>query len=163
MMARTSEQDAIFKEERVIGRKAAKRAEDYLLQVIRAKLNIHNEGNPEDPILKSTKIKYKMGDYRLLGLNLTSSKTGFILNYGFTGVREATTVYLEAARYQKDKTQRKRHNFNLPAQNFFTDDVYGKSGAIDFLIAELSRTRTEATQLRLNDMVLKINSLPDGK
>ena len=160
-MARSPEQDKIFKEERKIGRKAAKMAESYLMQVLNQKLNIRNEGFPEGPIMDDTRVKHKMGDYRLLGLNLTSSKTGFILNYGFVGVREATTVYLEHSRYQKTKTQRKRHNFNLPAKNIF-ENIYNESGAVDFLFSELSRTRTEGPQIRLDELVLKINS-KDGQ
>ena len=152
----------IKKQERAIGRKAAKMAEVYLLQVLKQKLHIRNEGFPEGTILEDTRVKPKIGDYRLLGLNLTSSKTGFILNYGFTGVREATTVYFTASRYKKSKTQRKRHHFNLPAKNIF-EDIYTKSGAVDYLISELAKTRTQGAQIRLDNLILKINSDTDGK
>lgn len=113
-MARSPEQDKIFKEERRIGLQAARKAERYLLAVIKQKLHIRNQGGEEGPILKVTKVRRKMGDYRLLGLDLTSSKVGFILNYGFVGVREATTVYLDDPRFHLKSTQRKRHRTNLP-------------------------------------------------
>lgn len=162
-MSRTPEQDVIFKEERRIGKKAAKMAENYLLQVLKQKLIIKNEGFPEGPILEDTTVKHKMGEFRLLGLNLSSSKTGFILNYGFVGIREATSVFLQASRYKKARTQRKRHSFNLPGKHFFEDDIYGKSGAIDLLLSELSKTRTAGAQIKLDGLVLKLNAQENVK
>lgn len=139
-------------------------AQDYLLQLIRQKL--HTGSTPDDkiiPLLKATKVKSVMGEHRLLGLNLQSSKPGFILHYGFTGVREATKVFLRHSRYQKSSTQRKAHPFHLPEKNIFSE-IYTRSGAVDFLIAELSQTRTEALQLSLDGLVLKLNKdLNDGQ
>ena len=139
------------------GRKAAKMAEAYLLQLIRNKLNIHNKGFPEGPILEDTVVKMKMGEYRLLGLNLQTSKAGYILNYGFVGVRNATKVYYKAARYKVSSAQRKSHSFKLPAQEIF-EDFYQKSGAIDYLMAELAKTRGEGFQSSLNKMALQFNT-----
>ena len=140
-----------------IGKKAAKMAQNYVLAVIRQKIHVRGIGGEKmKPILKATKVKAKMGDYRLLGLNFTSSKVGFILHYGFTGVRSATTVYYDAARYQKSSASRGRAQVKMPAKDFF-ENIYVKSGALDYLISALSETRTEALQIKLNNLVIKIN------
>jgi len=155
-------QKLIYSHERKIGLRAARMTEKYLQAVIRQKLHIHNQGFPEDPILEAVNVKHKMGEYRLLGLNLQGSKTAFILNFGFTGIREATTVYFKAPRYKVGKTQRKRHQWNLPAFGIF-DDIYYKSGAVDYLVTELTRTRTEDIQLQIDGLVLKFNSQNNGQ
>ena len=140
-----------------IGKKAAKMAQNYVLAIIRQKIHVRGIGGEKmKPILKATKVKAKMGDYRLLGLNFTSSKVGFILHYGFTGVRSATTVYYDAARYQKSSSSRTRAQVKMPAKDFF-ENIYVKSGALDYLISALSETRTEALQIKLNNLVIKIN------
>lgn len=163
-MKRTPEQEQIYREERRIGKEAAKMASRHLQQILKQKLNIHNIGFPEEPILEATDVKVAMGDYRFLGLNLMSSKTGFILHHGFVGVREATTVYLKASRYNKNKTQRKRHEFSLPAQKIF-ENFYFTSGAVDYLIQELTRTRQKALQYDVNNLAIKFSNLDqeDGK
>ena len=153
-MAESIDPKEIKSIERKAGRKAAKMAEQYLLNVIKGKLNIRNEGFPEGPIMEDTTVKAVMGDFRLKGLNLQSSKAAFILNYGFTGVREATTVYYKASRYNISKTQRKAHNFHLPPQDIFAD-FYLKSGSIDFLVGELSKTRTGQLQHWLDHLAVK--------
>ena len=160
-MSRTAEQEQIFKQERTAGKKAAKMAQDYLLAVIKQRVHIRNIGNPDPPILKATKVKPAMGDYRLLGLNLSSSKTAFILNYGFTGIREATAVYFNDGRYNIGKTQRERHAVDMKERDFFSN-IYDNSGAVDFLIAQLSQTRTAAYQLKLDGMVRTFNSQSNG-
>lgn len=154
--------DDIKKQERAIGRKAAKMVQQHVHQVIRQKLHVRGLGDEDmKPILEATKIKSKMGDYRLLGLNLSSNKAGFIQHYGFVGVREATKVYLTDSRYNKSSTQRKSHNFRLPEKKIF-ENIYQDSGAIDYLVAELSKTRTEALQIKLNDLILTLNTQLDG-
>jgi ribosomal protein L24E len=97
-----------------------------------------------------------------LGLNLTSNKAGFIQHYGFMGVREATKVFLTHSRYNKSSTQRKRHPFKLKETGIF-DNIYQESGAIDYLVNELSKTRTEALQVKLNELVLTLNKQTDGQ
>ncbi|SDS11578.1 hypothetical protein SAMN04487764_1491 [Gillisia sp. Hel1_33_143] len=154
--------DEIKSKEKQIGRTAAKMAQAYLHSVLEQKLNLRGKGtNGKKPLLKSTRIKEKMGDYKLLGLNLQSTKTGYILNYGFTGQRSATSVYLKADRYEKTRTQRKRHSFNLPAREIFSD-IYIKSGAVDYLTTELSKTRGQSVEVLLEQMIIKFNST-DGK
>lgn len=154
-------EEQIKSQERKVGRAAAKMAEAYLLQVIKGRLNIKNQGLPDGPILEETKVKMKMGQHRLLGLNLQSNKAGFILNYGFTGVRQATSVYYKASRYKISRSQRKSHQFNLPAHEIF-EDFFEKSGAIDYLFSELSKTRGESFQLKLNRLTQTFNAKNNG-
>ena len=152
-----AEQKKIKLQERRFGRKAAEMAQDYVHTVIRQKVQIRGKGGKkEKPLLYSTRVNAKMGDYRLMGLNLTSSRIGFILHEGFIGVREATKVHFSNDRFKKSYTQRKRHHVNLPMEDFFSD-MYKESGALDFLIEMLSETRTEAFQLKLNGMIYEFN------
>lgn len=158
-MAKTANQNLIYNFEKKIGKQAAAMVERHLHAIMRQYLHIHNDR--PDSVLKSTKVKPAMGEYKLLGLNLQGSKTAFILNFGFTGVREATTVYFSAPRYKVGKTQRKRHPWHLPAFDIFTG-IYQDSGALDFLVAELTRTRTENLQIAIDGMVLRFNSRNNG-
>ncbi len=152
----------MFKQEEAIGKKAAKMAENYVHQALRQNLNIRNKGSEGmKPILQATKVTKKMGDNRLLGLNMTSSKVGFILHFGFTGARIATTVYYNASRYNVRSASRARQNVNMPGKHLF-DDMYQKSGALEYLFQELSKTRTGAFQVRLNNMIVKFNSGDHG-
>lgn len=153
----SQEEAIIFNREKKAGKKAAKMTQQFLHAVIRQKVTIRNVGIPDQPILKATKIRSKMGEYRLLGLNLTSSKTAFILNFGFTGVREATAVYYQASRFNVDKSQRERHPVKLPERDFFSL-IYEFSGAIDYLVAELSQTRKAAIQIKLNKLIITFNN-----
>lgn len=149
--------------EEAIGKKAAKMAQNYVHQVLRQNLNIRNKGGEKmKPILQATKVEKKMGDHRLLGLNFTSSKVGFILHYGFVGARIATTVYYNASRYKVDSATRARQDVNMPGKHLF-EDIYTKSGALDYLFRELSQTRGDAFQIRLNNMIVKFNSEADGR
>jgi len=147
----------IKSQELQIGKKAAKMAQNYVLAIIRQKIHVRGIGGEKmKPILKATKVKAKMGDYRLLGLNFTSNKVGFILHFGYVGVRNATTVYYDAARYQKSSSSRKRTTVTMPAKDIFPN-IYVKSGALDYLVSELSETRTEAFKIKLENIVIKIN------
>ena len=164
-MARNAEQQKIFNKERYIGRKAAKMAQDYVLQLLKQKLHIRNQGDPKNdikPILEATKVKAKMGDYRLLGLNFTSSKIGFIQHFGFTGTRGASTVILEAERYHKNATQRDSSNVNLPSKDFY-ENIYQKSGAIDYLVKALAETRIDAVKATVNSLVVQLNTQDNGR
>ena len=155
-MAKRTTNDAIKNYERIAGREAAQRVQNYLRAVIQQRLHSDTGHLNDESLIFDTKVKAKMGEYRLLGLNIESPKHAFILHYGFTGVREATTVYYKNLRYKIDKSQRKRHPWKLPAFSIF-DDIYEKSGALSLLIEELSRTRTEELQVRLNNTILKFN------
>lgn len=144
--------------ERAIGKRAAKMAEAYIHQVLKQKLNIRNQGGGKNkPILDATKVKAKMGKHRLLGLNFTSSQVGFMLHYGFNGVREGGAVYLKAARYQQDQTVKKPHQATLKSYRLF-DNMYERSGALNYLINALGDTRTDDVIAKLSALVLKLNT-----
>ena len=153
--------ESIKAEERLIGLRAAKMVEAYMLAGIKQKLHKGISVGAES-LEDGSRVKHKMGDYRLLGLNITAPIHGFILHYGFVGVREATAVYLTAPRYIKTKTQRKSHQFNMPAKNIF-EEIYNKSGVIPYLVEELATTRIAAVEIKINDMVLKFNRENDGR
>lgn len=161
-MARNAEQQKIHRAERLAGRKAAKMTEEYILSLMRQRLNIgDHEGEERSDLMKKTKVRAKMGQYRLLGLNFTSNKVGFINHFGFTGIRSATTVLLRAARYNQTATKRKSHSFHLPAQDYL-DNIYEKSGAIDFLLKALAETRTNAVKHAINGIVYSLNLQDDA-
>jgi hypothetical protein len=148
----------IKSKERAIGKQAAKMAEAYIHQVLRQKLNIRNQGDEKNKaILDATKVKSKMGQHRLLGLNFTSSKVGFILHYGYNGVRYGGDVYLQAARYVQNRTNRSDHNMKLPARQLF-DNIYTRSGALTYILTALEETRTEAVISKLNNLIVQLNN-----
>jgi len=150
----------IKSKERAIGKQAAKMAEAYIHQVLRQKLSIRNKGDANNkPILKATKVTAKVGSHRLLGLNLTSSKVGFILNYGFIGTRSAAVVYNAVS---KSFYQRGSADVKLD-QRKILENVWKESGALDFLGAELLKTRGEDFEIKLNGMITKFNQDGDGR
>lgn len=103
-----------------------------------------------------------MGTHRLLGLNLTSSKVGFIQHYGFTGIRDATTVLYKNDRFKIAASKRSSHQFNLKDQLFF-DDFFFESGAVDFLMAGLRETRTEAAIKKISDAIIRLNKMEENE
>jgi len=148
----------IKSKERAIGKQAAKMAETYIHQVLKQKLDIRNQGDAKNkPLLDATKVKAKMGTHRLLGLNFTSSKVGFMLHYGFTGVREGGEVYLKAARYQQNATVKKPHQATLKSYRIF-DDIYTRSGALNYMISALGHTRTDDVIAKLSGLLLQLNT-----
>lgn len=154
----------LYNKERNIGRKAAKMAEDYVLKQIKLELTIRNKGDALKkikPLIEATKVRAKMGEYRLLGLNFTSSKVGFIHHYGFSGVRDGSTILLRASRYNETATQRESHDFRLESKNMF-NNIYVQSGAADYLLKELGNTRTEDIKIKLSNLILELNT-QDGQ
>jgi len=154
----------LYSKERYIGRKAAKLAEDYVLRQIKLELTIRNKGDAFKkikPLMEATKVRAKMGDYRLLGLNFTSSKIGFIQHFGFTGVRDGGTILLKASRYNQSATQRESHDVTLKSKSMF-NNIYIQSGAADYLLQELGQIRTEDIKIKLTNLVLQLNT-KDGK
>lgn len=152
----------IKSKERAIGKKAAKMAEAYIHQVLKQKLDIRNQGDDKNkPILDATKVKAKMGTHRLLGLNFTSSKVGFMLHYGFNGVREGGAVYLQAARYQQGQTVKKPHQATLKSYRLF-DDIYTRSGALNYMITALGDTRMQAEIEKIENLISKLNTPSNG-
>lgn len=153
----TTEQTQIFNKERNAGRKSAKMVETYILALMRQRLTIHNKGGEEfNALLKSTTVRAKMGEYRLLGLNFKTTKAGYVNHFGFHGVRAATTVLLSASRYNKTATKRKSHKVNLPAKNYF-NDMYTKSGALDYMMKVLGETRTAALEIKISQLTYSLN------
>lgn len=157
-----AEQTKIFNKERNAGRKSAKMVETYILALMRQRLTIHNQGGDEfGALLKSTKVRAKMGEYRLLGLNFKTTPAGYVNHLGFHGVRAATTVLLSASRYNKTATKRKSHKVNLPAQNYL-NDMYRKSGALDYMMKVLGETRTDALKIKINQLTYSLNLQDDA-
>lgn len=149
--------DQITAKEKQIGRKAQKMVQAYLDNLLQQKLTIRGEGTRgKNPLLKSTRITASMGDHRLMGLNFTSNKVGFVQHYGFKGIRQGGSLELKAARYKKSRASRKAHNVNLPKLDLFSD-IYIKSGAAKFILKELEETRTAATIEKLSKFVLNLN------
>ena len=146
----TQEKRKILIQEKVIGRKASKLVNTYLKEKIRQRLQTNNRTNQYQsakktaPILKATKSNPAVGKHRLLGLNLKSNQYAFIQHFGANTTRHAHLVT------QKNGTtfQRKAHPFLLPKTSIFKD-MYQKSGAIQYLEKELSKTRIEATIIQL--------------
>lgn len=138
-------------------------AKNHVHQILRQKLNIRNQGDDENkPILEATKVQAKMGKHRLLGLNFKTSQVGFILDRGFVGVRDGSTILLQASRYNKSSTTRKSHDVNMPAKDLFVD-IYKQSGALEFLLKTLRQTRTDFIKVQLSDLVLELNKEGNGK
>ena len=158
-----TDQKKIFSQERKIGRKAAKMAQDYVHAVLRQKLSIRGEGYEKmKPLLEATRVQPKMGDYRLMGLNFTSSKIGFMLHYGFTGVRQGGDVFLKAARYHKGRTEREAHKVDLPARLLF-EEMYEKSGAVEYLLESLGETRMQGEMINIKNLLLNLNREDNGQ
>lgn len=154
----------LYNKERYIGRKAAKMAEDYVLRQIKMELTIRNKGDAFKnlkPLMEATRIRAKMGKWRLLGLNFTSSKIGFIHQFGFTGVRSGSTILLKASRYDKTTANRKSHDFKIDRTGMF-NNIYMQSGAADYLIEKLGEIRTDAVKIKIEGLILQINK-EDGK
>lgn len=158
-------QKEIIERERQIGRQAQKMTNDYLQGLLQSKFRT---GQRKDyakirSILKATRVSSRMGQHRLLGLNFTSSKQGFMQHYGFTGIRAGTVVMLKASRYHEAATNRRSSEMNLKPQNLF-EDIYQKSGAAEYLLKALEETRTDAVMLQLQNMIMRIDKdTNDGK
>ena len=154
----------LYNKERNIGRKAASMAEEYVKRQIRMELTIRNKGDALQkikPLMEATKVRAKMGEYRLLGLNFTSSKVGFIQHFGFSGVRDGSTILLRAQRYNESATKRDSHKFKLKSKSFF-NNIYVQSGAADYLLQELSKIRAEDVKIKVTNLILELNKT-DGK
>ena len=150
----------IYNKEKAVGQKAAKMAEDYVLRQIKMELTIRNKGDAMrkiKPLMEATKVRAKMGKNRLLGLNFASSKIGYIHQFGFNGVREGSTILLSASRYNQNSTQRQSHDFKIERTGMF-NSIYDKSGAAEYLINELAQIRTEAVKVKIQGLLLEINS-----
>jgi hypothetical protein len=162
MSLSASDKKIRLKEQR-IGRKAAQAVENYVKSKIRSKLSIRNKGGVDAngkailPILEATKVKAKTGTHRLLGLNLTSNKYGFIQHYGAI-IKRTEHIVLNS---RKTSFIRHSHPFKLKSKDIF-DDIYQKSGALKILADGLSETRTAAVSAHIKGVVLELNKKDNG-
>jgi hypothetical protein len=149
--------DNITAREKQIGKAAAKMAHNYVQGLIAQKLTVRGKGiKGKNPLAKSTRLVSKMGQNRLLGIDFKTTKVGYVQHFGFTGTRYAGSVELKDERYKKSYTSRKPHSVKLKPQDIFKD-IYTKSGAFDYLMKNLSETRSEAIIQRLTKLSLRIN------
>lgn len=146
----------ILLKEKILGKQAAKMAQDYLQAVMKQRMSVQGNGKPKENPLKATKVVPKMGDHRLMGLNFKTNKVAMIQHYGFVGVRQGGEVYYKNARYNIKKSSRTAASINLPALEIF-DDFYRKSGAAAYLLNGLKETRTKAMINSLSNRILKLN------
>ena len=151
------ENQIILNKERELGKAAAAKAKAYLVATIKQKLTIRGVGMPDEPILEGVDIKSIIGDYRLLGLNLQAPRHAFIQHYGFTGIRNATKVFYEASRYKAQSAQRSSTTVKLAATNLF-EEMYERSGALDFLLDGLAETRTQDVINKIERLALRFNN-----
>ncbi len=159
-MSLTPQQQAILAKEIKIGRHAAKLATQYLHKKISRSFDIKNkggvfEGKKIPPMLRATKVKAKVGQYALLGLDATSNRYAFIHHFGFKGKRAGTTVFYEHSRFRIDAIMRKPHILTIREKSIFID-LYRKSGALEYLSTALKETRTESFTHTFNTHVQNI-------
>ncbi|WP_281991405.1 hypothetical protein [Aquimarina aggregata] len=157
----TPEQKQIRAKEAKIGRHAARLTEQYLHSNINRLFDVKNkggvfQGREVEPMLRATRVRSKIGDFLLLGLDATSNKYAFIHHYGFSGKRDGGTVYLDHQRFSKDITQRNTHVLNVNQKSIF-HDIYKSSGALDYLVTELTKTRTESFNEKFKDVIDNIS------
>lgn len=157
-----NESSNIKQEEEAIAAKAAAAATAYVHNQMKASgVNIRNKGTKKKgkgknskfeslPILEATKIIPEMGDHRLLGFKFMSNRVGFVHHFG---VVSDNTRYLQTV--SKTGTVFKKSRGGLQSQSYF-DNIYEKSGALKILEEGLSKTRTRAITLQLQNMILKI-------
>lgn len=153
---------SIKQQERRIGRRAASMATRHLRANVSRQFSVKNKGGVFDgrtiaPMLKASRVRMKMGEHRLLGLDATSNKFAFVHHYGFNANRSASFVRFSSSRYVKQFTQRSAHIFRLKERSIF-EGLYANSGALSYLSGELVATRGEAEMLRFNEFVKKMTS-----
>lgn len=160
-MALSEKQKIIRDKEIKIGTEAAKLATRFLHRNINRSFKVRNaggffHGKKVKPMLSSTKVKPKVGEYLLLGLDATSNKYAFMHHYGFKGKRIGTMVRFSHRRFKNEFTSRDSHLLNLRNRSIFTN-LYAESGAKDYLIKHLSETRTESYKAKFDDLIVKIS------
>lgn len=158
-MSLSPEQKQIKKDEAKIGRRAATAAQRYVQSNIKSKLHSRGIGSPykknkkeAKSILDATKVSSKMGSHRLLGMQFTSNRAGFVNHFG-TKARTEHLVELS----NHTIFQRSQHRFNLQSKSIF-DDLYSRSGALDILEKGLSQTRTKAITIQLQNLAVEISN-----
>lgn len=160
-MALSPERKQIRRKELKIGRIAAEMATQYLHKNINRSFDVKNKGGifngkTIEPMIEASKVKAKMGEHFLLGLDATSNRYSFMHHYGFKGAREPSFVRYNHSRFTAEFTNRSSHPLVLKERSIFKD-LYIKSGAITYLQEQLSETRSEAFQAKFNDLVVKLS------
>jgi|GEM_PF-2465661 len=151
----------IRQEEEKIAFQASIAATAYVYKQIKSSgIKMRGKGSPKKsgkknsderlPLLEATYIKPEMGDHRLLGLKFMSNRVGFVHHFG---VVADNSRYLQT--FSKTGKVYRKSRGGLQSQSYF-DDVYEKSGALKILEEGLSKTRTRAITLQLQNMILKI-------
>lgn len=154
----------IFQQERQLGREVSAKATRYVKSKIRASsITLRGVGSPHlkntkknkherKPLIDATVVKPEMGTHRLLGFQFVSNRPGFVHHFGV--VRQNTQFVRTNSR---TGTVFKKRVGALDSQAFF-DDLYTRSGAQQLLIDGLSKTRTRAISLQLQNTILKIEN-----
>ncbi|WP_028890881.1 hypothetical protein [Tenacibaculum sp. 47A_GOM-205m] len=153
-----SDQKQILEEEKLLGRQVAKVATTYVRDKIQSSsLQLKGKGSPykkskeeQKPLLKATRIKPEIGDFRLLGFKFMSNRHGFVHHFG--SIKD-NTRFLQT--HSKTGKVFQRSLGSLKSQSFF-DDIYENSGALKMLEDGLSKTRTRAISIMLQNLVHKI-------
>ncbi|ALU74349.1 hypothetical protein AUW17_03275 [Tenacibaculum dicentrarchi] len=158
-MSSKADNDAIKKAERKIGKEVATVVTSYVHGKLQNELNIKGKGSPykkskkeQLPLLEATKVVAVNGGNRLLGFSFKSNRAGFVNHFGTVRERTKHLVTLSNG----TTFRRKTHGFDLKSHSFF-DDIYEKSGAYKILEDGLSKTRTRAITLKLQNYILEIN------
>ena len=163
----SSENEKILAEETILAKKVAKVTTDYVHSKIKSSsLTMRGIGSPykkskgkkkfseneRKPLLEATYIQPAIGDNRLLGFDFKSNRAGFVHHFGIV---KDNTRYLRT--HHKTGTVYKKTSSTFKSQAFF-DDIYKNSGALKMLEEGLSKTRIRAVTVKLQNIVLEINS-----
>ncbi|TSE02435.1 hypothetical protein [Aquimarina algiphila] len=159
-MPLSAQQKTIRDKEAKIGAHAARLATRYLHKNINRAFDVKNrggvfQGKKIKPMLRASKVRPKLGEYVLLGLDTTSNKYAFIHHYGFKGKRDGSFVRFSNSRFSKEFTNRDAHILNVRDRSIFKD-VYKSSGALTYLAEHLAETRSESFQAKFNNLIVKL-------
>ncbi|TSE02924.1 hypothetical protein [Aquimarina algiphila] len=159
-MPLSAQQKIIRQKEAKIGAHAARLATRYLHKNINRAFDVKNrggvfQGKKIKPMLRASKVRPKLGEYVLLGLDTTSNKYAFMHHYGFEGKRDGSFVRFSHNRFSKEFTNRESHILNVRDRSIFKD-VYKSSGAITYLAKHLAETRTESFQAKFNNLIVTL-------
>lgn len=160
-MALTARLKAIREKEAKIGRQASRLATRHLHKNINRAFDVKNrggifQGKKVRPMLKATRVRHKMGDFVLLGLDATSNKYAFMHHYGFKGIRDGTIVRFSHNRFKSEFTNRKTHILDVRDRSIFKN-LYRDSGVLEYLSKHLRETRTESFQEKFNNLIITLS------
>ncbi|KZS41919.1 hypothetical protein AWE51_00285 [Aquimarina aggregata] len=161
-MAHSVQQKIIREKEAKIGRQASRLATRHLQKNINRAFDVKNrggifQGKKIRPMLKATKVRPKMGDFVLLGLDATSNKYAFMHHYGFKGNRDGGLVRFSHNRFKSEFTNRKTHILDVRDRSIFKN-LYKDSGVLDYLSKHLVHTRSASFQEKFNNLIITLSS-----